>query len=210
MKDLIILGAGNVARELIQIINEINAEMPTWRIKGFLCDIESDIEKKTNGEFSVIGTIRDWVPQPNELFVCAVSDPQGRQIIIEPLKRKGANFVSIIGKGAEISSYSTIGSGVIVYPSVRIGPNVSINDYAFIQCSVAHDCVVEEYSALSGGAIICGNCHLGKRSFVSAGAVLVPHIRIGDDSFVGAGSVVIRNVKNGKKVFGNPAKVIEV
>jgi len=40
--------------------------------------------------------------------------------------------------------------------------------------------------------------------------VVAPEIKIGEESFVGIGSVVIRDVKSGTKVFGNPARRLDI
>ena len=40
--------------------------------------------------------------------------------------------------------------------------------------------------------------------------MIYPGKKVGDDAFIGIGSVVINNVKAGTKVFGNPAKRIDM
>ena len=39
---------------------------------------------------------------------------------------------------------------------------------------------------------------------------MTPSTKIGDGAYVGIGSVVLRRVKPGVKVFGNPAKVVDI
>jgi acetyltransferase-like isoleucine patch superfamily enzyme len=46
--------------------------------------------------------------------------------------------------------------------------------------------------------------------YVACGVSIAPSKKIGDGAYVGIGSVVISNVKAGTKVFGNPAKRVEI
>ena len=97
-----------------------------------------------------------------------------------------------------------------MYPGSCIGPNCIVGDYVTLLSGLGHDVVVEDYSTISSLCGISGHVHIGKRVFVAGNAVIVPSRIVGDDAYVGAGSVVIRNVPAGKKVFGNPAKILDV
>ena len=68
MKDLIIAGAGGFGREAYYLARSINHVKPTWNIKGFINDI-SDALEGHNCDLPIIGTITDWEPQDNEIFV---------------------------------------------------------------------------------------------------------------------------------------------
>lgn len=210
MKDLIIVGAGNAAREVLQIAKDINRDKETWRIKGFIADHGLDIKELTNGEFDVLGTIEEWEPRGNEVFTCAIADPKGREYVVDKLTRKGAIFTQIIHPSVCIHDYSTIGTGVIFYWDVFIGVNVHVGNFSTLLSGVAHDCRIGAFSTVSRGARLTGGVVLGKRCFIGANATIVPGKIIGDDVYVGAGSVVIRNVKVGHKVFGNPARRVDV
>lgn len=60
MKGLIIVGAGDMARDVLRIVTDVNhasSTGPKWRIKGFIGDWGQDIKALTNDEFDRIGTI---------------------------------------------------------------------------------------------------------------------------------------------------------
>lgn len=212
MKDLIIVGAGSAAREYLQFAKDINnaSPKPRWHIKGFIADSGVDIKTLTNGEYDIIGTINDWQPSENEEFVCAVSEPHGKKLVVEKLLARGAVFPQFIHPSAEISDYVEIGQGVVMYPHTEIGPNAHIGDFVTIAGNVAHDCVVEKYASMTGLPSLTGYVHIGEMAFVGARAVITPHIKIGKEAFVCAGSVVIRNVRDKTKVLGNPAKRVQI
>lgn len=208
VEKLIIVGAGDAGREVLQIIKELNSIKEKWDILGFLDDSRTEIFNLTNKEYKIIGTIEDWKPKKNEYFVCAISEPCTRKKVVNLLESKGAQFISIIDPSVRVSDYSSLGKGLVIYGG-RIGPNAKIHDFSFVQSTIAHDSVIGPFSTISGGVTLGGHVSVGSETFIASGAVVIPHIRIGNNAYVGAGSVVIRNVKNNSKVFGNPARYMD-
>ncbi len=210
MKDLIIVGAGNAAREVLQIVKDINRERLTWNLKGFIADTGLDMNDLTKGDFNILGTIEEWFPEPNEEYTCAIADPFGRQLVVEKLLNRGAKFVNIIHPTARLDDYCELGEGVVMYPYSSVGSNAKLGNFVFLQSTtVAHDVSVGDFTTISSLCGILGRVKLGKRVFVGNHATIVPKVSIGDDAYIGAGSVVIRNVKAGTKVFGNPARRVD-
>lgn len=210
MRDIIIVGAGSAAREFLQFIKDINKITPTWNVLGFIADSGVDISKLTNGEYSIIGTIKDWQPTKKEVYVCAIAEPNGKKKVIQMLSDKGAEFVPLIHPTASISDYTKIGKALVMYPYSSIGVNTEIGDYVTICGTISHDNIVGDYVTLSGDARVSGCVTIGECAFLGAGSCVVPHVKIKENAFVGAGSVVIRNVKADTKVFGNPAKKMDL
>ena len=56
MKNIVIIGAGGVGREVSLIIQQINELEPTWNLLGFIDDNTDNWGKVING-YSVIGGI---------------------------------------------------------------------------------------------------------------------------------------------------------
>lgn len=209
MKDLIIVGAGNAAREYLQFAKDINNASLTWNIKGFIADFGGDIENLTYGEYKILGNIVDWQPSENEVFVCSISDPKGKQKVIKSLLNRGAKFVNLIHPLAKIDDYVQCGQGLIMYPNSTIGVNSIVGDFVTVSGSIAHDCVIGNFVTLSGDASLSGGVSVGDASFLGAKSIVAPGIKIGEESFICIGSVVIRNVRDKTRVFGNPAKRID-
>ncbi len=211
MKDLIIVGAGDTSREILQIAKDINRASPMWNIKGFIADEGLDISQLTNGEYNIVGTIEHCVPKENEVFVCAIATPWRRERVVNQLKAVGAVFISLIHPTARLDDYCRLGEGIVMYPYSSVGSNDCLGNYVFLQSTtVAHDVSVGDFTTISSLCGILGRIKLGKRVFVGNHATIVPKVSIGDDAYIGAGSVVIRNVKAGTKVFGNPARRVDI
>lgn len=206
MKDMIIVGAGSAARDVLQVLKEINKVEQKWRIKGFIADYGVDIKELTDGEYDIIGTIEDWQPNDNEEFVCAVADPDIKKKLIDKLEKKGAVFAQVIHPNVEINDYCKIGKGVILYHDAIVGPNSEVGDYVHTNSKIGHDCKIGAYSTISIMCAVMGHVTMGDRVFVGGGATIVPGVTIGSQVYVGAGSVVIKDIENNKRVFGNPAR----
>lgn len=209
MKNLVIVGAGGFGREVLQLCADINKARQIWRILGFIDDNPRALDGYLC-DYSVIGTIDHWIPSANEEFALAVAKPSTKEAITRKLIARGAKFATIIHPNVTVGAYTRIGEGTVIYPAALIGPNASIGNFTSMLSGVGHDALVDDYATVSSFCDICGHAHIGKRAFLGSHAVISPSLFVGDDAYVGAGSIVIRNVHAGKKVFGNPARVIDV
>lgn len=206
MKDIIIVGAGSAARDVLQVLKEINKVEKKWNIKGFIADYGVDIKALTNDEYEIIGTIEDWQPNENEEFVCAVADPDIKRKLIGKLEKRGAKFAQVIHPNVEINDYCKIGKGVILYHDAILGPNCEVGDYVHTNSKIGHDCKIGDYSTVSIMCAVMGHVTMGQGVFVGGGATIIPGVTIGDHVYIGAGSVVIKDIEENKRVFGNPAR----
>lgn len=211
MKKLIIVGAGAMAREILWIVKEINAVTPTWDVQGFLDYYEDGRSLKGfDCTHKVIGQIATWQPKDDEWFAMGIQDSKYKRDAVNILKPKGAKFTSLIHPTCCIADSASYGEGFVLYAYCRLGPNCSIGDFVASQSNIPHDCIVGDYSKISGYTAIGGGVVIGQDVFIAASVSIVPHVKIGDNSQCGIGSVIISNVKSGTKVFGNPAKRMEL
>lgn len=205
MKDLIIVGAGGLGREVLEWIKDINAIEQNWRILGFidrygvLDGIECDYE--------VIGVIEEWEPQENQVFVMAIGDPDKKEKLVTLLKSKGAKFTSVIHPTAIISEFSKVGEGLIVYPYSGISPNVRVGSFVTLNAhsGIGHDAQIGDYCTISSFCDIMGGVDLGHKVFLGSHVSVIPEKKIGEGAFVATGSVVMSNIKAGARVMGYPA-----
>jgi len=209
MKDLIIAGAGGFGREALALAKTLNSIEPRWNIRGFINDIPDALDG-LKCSHSIIGTIKDWQPSDNEVFVMGISSPEGKEKIAGILRAKGAKFVTLVHPLALVSEYVTMGEGCIINGRSSIGDNAVLGDFVNLAGSmVGQDAVIGDFSTLTGYVNIT-DAKLGKRVFVGSHAVILNRRKIGDDAYVCAGSIVFNNVKPGIKVFGNPAKKFDL
>jgi sugar O-acyltransferase (sialic acid O-acetyltransferase NeuD family) len=214
MKEIIIVGAGGFGRELLQWIKDINKIEHRWIIKGF---IDDNLEALKNYEcdYNVLGKIYKWEIGENEVFACAIANPRIKEKVVKILKRKGAKFDSVIHPKAITGGFNKIGEGIVIYPSARLTVNINIGSFVTIlSAGIGHDVQIGDFSTISSQCNVNGKVKLGKKVFMGSNSTVVPDRTIGDNVYIGAGSIVIRNIKsntnNSIKVFGNPAKIINI
>lgn len=206
MKDIIIVGAGGFGREVLQWLTDINKTEETWNIKGFIDD-NIHVLDSYSYPVKVIGAIQDWQPSDNEVFVCAIAEPDIKEKVVRLLKSRGAEFVSVIHPDASIGNYNELGEGVVIYPGARITVNVKLGDFVtFLHSFAGHDVTIGDFSTVFGCSSLNGFVHVGKNVMISSHVDVIPSKKIGDHAFIGAGSIVVDNVKPDTKVFGNPAR----
>ncbi|MDR1276776.1 MAG: NeuD/PglB/VioB family sugar acetyltransferase [Candidatus Accumulibacter sp.] len=209
MKDIYILGAGGFGREVLNLMLDIHATQgQRWNIKGFLDDTEDPLRGKAC-DYSVVGTIDDYIPKKNEALVMAIANPAAKERISTTLKARGAVFESVVHPYAYLGRHNTLGEGAVVYGGFGMTVNVSVGNFpSFLTCGLGHDVTVGDYCTISSYCNIMGRVSIGHRVFIGGNVAIAPGVVIEDDAYVGAGSVVLKRVKAGEKVFGNPAREI--
>jgi len=206
MKEIIIVGAGNFGREVLEVIKHINRVSPRWKIKGFINDDINALEPYAcKKEYPILGTIQDWVPGANEVFAMGIMSPKGKEKVAKILKDRGAQFETIVSPRTFVADYTEIGEGSVI-TGFTIQENARIGKFVTIAGSVlAGTCEVDDYTSSTAFANLT-DAKIGKKVFIGSHSVILNRCKIGDEAVICAGSIVFNNVKEGVKVWGNPAK----
>jgi sugar O-acyltransferase (sialic acid O-acetyltransferase NeuD family) len=104
--------------------------------------------------------------------------------------------------------------GNIICAGTRMTNNIQIGNFGvyYLNCTVAHDCIIEDFVTICPGANISGNVKLSMGSYIGANASILQgksitkKMVICKNSTVGAGAVVTKNVPENTIVKGIPAK----
>ncbi|TVQ00971.1 MAG: acetyltransferase [Balneolaceae bacterium] len=209
MKNLKIIGARGFGREVFFTAIESYGYKEEFIIGGFLDNLPDD-EVSANFYPPVLGSVENYVPEENDLFICALGNVKDKIKYTKMILEKGGHFATLIHNSATKYITSQIGKGCIIMKDVHLSVDVKVEDFSTIMVYsvIGHDVKVGAWSHIGpyvfigGGAVIEQNAQLHVRSTILSG------IKIGEGAVVGAGSVVIRDVKPGITVFGNPAKDI--
>ena len=205
MKNIVIIGAGDLGKEVVWLIEDINKIKPTYVILGFLDD---DIEKE-NGSFygyNILGKT-DFLKQLSKTVsisaVIAIQDGSIREKIVTEHNYFN-NWETIIHPTAVISSSSYIGKGNIIFPFVTVSVNSNIGDFSlcYIRSTVCNDCKVGHYVSLMTGASVLEHAEIGDGCFLSAGSSIYPHKKLGERSNVSVEATVSRD-------YGNEVEISE-
>lgn len=206
--NLIIIGAGGLAREIYDLAKVCYANDENFKIKGFLSKDPSNVEEL--GYPKVLSNSANYEIEENDVFFCAIGDVKRRKIVTERILSKGGVFINLIHPTANISPSVKLGVGVAIKSYCVISSDVSIGDFSFLQSSVimGHDVKIGAHCQLNSFSFFAGYVEIGDCVTVNAGAKLVQNVKVENEAVIGMGSVVLSKVKKGTTVFGMPAKRI--
>lgn len=210
MKKVWIIGAGGWGREAAVLAKEQPACGTAWMLQGFLDSRPHMLNGLDNQGLAIHCDPLAHIPQTDELFICALGDPQARQRYAQALLQQGATFLRIVPFGTPIPASAHIGDGCIFSRDVRLSTDVHIGAFTNIHsfAVLGHDVRTGDYCQIGALAFLGGGVQLGNKVTIHPNATVLPGVRIGDGACVGAGSVVLKNVPAGATVFGNPAQVV--
>lgn len=209
-KKLLIVGAGEYAREFLWVAQDIPAAARDWDVAGLLDDASDAAPrlKKLGVKTPVLGRIADWKPKADEVFICAIGDPKVRLTLCAALESRGASFVNLIHPSAAVAPDATLGRGVFVYRSVVVAPGARVGNHVQlnIAASVGHDATLEDGCSINSHCDITGWVVLRRGVYLGSHASTIPNIEIGEFSTIGAGSVAFKSVPAQTTVVGVPGR----
>lgn len=212
MKSVVIIGAGGCARDVLDVIDDINAEKPCYDVLGYVVDAQYGAPGTLVNNKPILGGF-DWLAKYSDkvLVTCGVGPSHHRYHLVQRAQAIGCQFFSIIHPMARVTRWVQLGEGVIITAGciltnqIRIGNHVHLN----LHCTIAHDVIAEDFVTLAPGVHVSGNVRLGEGCYVGTGANLIEKLQIGRWSIIGAGSTVVKDVPANTTVVGVPAKVIK-
>jgi sugar O-acyltransferase (sialic acid O-acetyltransferase NeuD family) len=209
LRELIIIGAGGFGREVLAWAPQSLGYETEWRIKGFIDD-NPDALKGYPAPAPILGTIKDYAPTSDEVFVCGIGIPDLREKVSNMISERGGEFVQLVHRTAVLGNEVSLGSGVVLCPYSLVSSNATIGQGTAVNyhSSVDHDVRVGRWTQISCHCDITAAVQLGDKVFLGSSVSIIPQIKVGDRAYLGAGSVVIRNVPAGARVVGNPARRI--
>ena len=208
MKDIVVVGAGGLAREVAFVIEEINHQSLQWNMLGF---VEQDAAKvgKPVGKYTVCCT-EDDLADRDLAVVIGIGNPA----IIASLAQKLTamphlcfpNLIhpNVIGDRQRL----TLGRGNIICAGNVLTTDISMGSFNLlnISCTVGHDTVIGDYCVVNPGVNISGGVTMGNRALIGTGATILQYKQIGEGSVVGGGAMVAKDVEPGTTVVGVPAR----
>jgi len=209
MKNLIIIGARGFGREVFNLARKSSDYQKKFSIKGFLDDKTDALDRFDNYP-PIIESAESYIPQKNDLFVCALGNVHDKKYYSKLILEKGGIFFTLVAPKCDIPDSATIGAGCIISTNSIISVDTSIGDFVTVSAHtvIGHDVKIGSWSSIGPMAFLGGFVEVEPEVQVHAKATILPDLKIGQNSTIGAGSVVINNVRPNKTVFGNPAKLI--
>lgn len=207
MKQIIFIGGGAVASEVISYLEDIEKQNPEkkFSILGFLNDDEEDFKIKSEKygfDATYLGPIADHHFSTEFAYIFGFANPEGKSKIIDGLDIENLDFPNIIHPSVVISKSVQLGQGNVIYPNSVIGPNCKIGNFNLITSYsfISHDCELGSYNFLSTGGL-AGNVNVGDKNFFGIRSTVIPSVIIGSNNIIQAGMVIDKNVTDNETVF---------
>ena len=213
MKNIAIVGAGGLGRELLVLLHQLNDQHEVWNIIGFYDDNSTLRSSSING-FPWLGTIADLALADYPLhIVIGIGNPQVKKQIIAALQvNESLVFPTLLHPSVQIKPYQhiTTGNGVILTQGVILTTNIRIGHHVLINlnCTTGHGTIVGDYTSIMPGVNLSGETLLGAGTYIGTNAAILQGLHIGDDSQIGAGAVVTTSIPAKCTAAGVPAKII--
>jgi len=205
MKDLIILGAGGTAFDLIDIAIAMNKIKKQWNILGFLDD-NIELIGKNVYHFPVLGTISQSEEYKDAFFASSIGDAYRtnlRMIVREKVPFANERFASLIHPTAIISESAIIEPGAVIYGNVTLSGMVHVGHDVFLcgNTFLGHECVIGKHTLLSVGNYLASDVHVGNCCYLGVGVIVRHQITIGDNCLIGMGTKIVKPIFPNSKVI---------
>jgi sugar O-acyltransferase (sialic acid O-acetyltransferase NeuD family) len=206
VKNAIVVGGGDLGREVAQYVQDARGNDPTFEHRGFLDDAAT--EPKGYPDLPVLGTTWDYRISAGDVFVMAISDTAARRAVWDRLSQRGAKWLTLVHPLAYVAPTARVGRGCVICPFAFVGAfavlddDVTLNVYA----SAGHDVRIGEHSVLSPYATLNGHVEIAEDVFLGTHATVTIGRRVGRQARVAAGAVVYQDVPELALASGNPAR----
>jgi sugar O-acyltransferase (sialic acid O-acetyltransferase NeuD family) len=211
---LLLVGAGGLARETLELIRAVNDVAPTWRVVGILDD-----DPQRHGtlvhDIRVIGSSDAVHEYPETLVtVCVASParPAGRLALARRLNLPAERFATLIHPLAVVPRSASIGPGSVLHATTVLTADVTLGAHVAVMPAVVltHDDHVGDGVTFGAGARLAGGVTVEDAAYIGSGALVREHLRIGARAIIGMGAVVTSSVPAGEVWAGVPARPLPV
>lgn len=213
IKNLIILGAGYSADEIIPIINSLKLNT-NYNIKAILDDDKKFYKKKINGIPVHIG-LENAYKYKDSFFVFNIGSYKNKNSREKILKKTGLSidkFPNFIDPSVKVERNVKFGYGNIVYPYNVICSNASLENFCILTylCIISHNVKIRSFTTIGSRTSILGNSSIGKEVFIGANVLIGENLKVGNYSRIIMGTKLFKNLKNNQMAYGDPTKILDI
>lgn len=214
MKRIVIVGTGGCAREVHQIIEDINLRAATWELAGFLDDNPGQHGRQVHG-YPVLGGIEHLrhASMAGVAVAIGVGSPAVRRRLAARIAALAGTheFAILVHPLAQVGNRVTLGAGSLVWQGAIITTDVELGEQVIVNvCStISHDTRIGNYVTFAPSVSVAGNVCVGDGVDLGIGSSIIHGKSVGEWSIIGAGTVVIGNIDANVTAVGVPARVIK-
>jgi sugar O-acyltransferase (sialic acid O-acetyltransferase NeuD family) len=209
-RPLLLLGAGGFARECLELVRAINADAPSWQVRGLLDD-DPATRGSVVGGVPVLGPIAAARDHPDALVTACVASPWRPRSRLDVALRLGLEperWATLVHPASVVPASGSIGQGSVLHAGVVLTADVTVGAHVAVMPGVilTHDDMVGDGVTFGAGVRLAGGVRIEDAAYVGAGALVREHLVIGRGAVIGMGAVVTRSVPAGETWAGVPAQ----
>ena len=211
MNKLLIIGTGQHARMLVELIEE----QAKFQIVGF---VSKEKEKKKIYNYPIVckdNNLKIFLKKNPSIkyYVCGVGDNSGgmagRRKIIEKFDKQ-LTAATIISPKAYISKFAKIEKGCVIEAFAKIMNGVKLGKHSMVESftAVNHDQKIGENVFIGNNCALAGKL-IGPDTIIGDGSVIGYKVNIGKNCIINQGTKVYKNIKSNSIVYGSPLVIIK-
>ncbi|OXM74280.1 MULTISPECIES: acetyltransferase [Amycolatopsis] len=201
-KNLVILGAGGLARQIVGVVDDID-DITLLGLTG-----EPDEHSLRNGTPLLGGD--EVLKTLDTAYVIGVANLLVRRKLEEYATAAGREPATVVHPTARVEKRVSIGPGGVVMPAAQVQEAVELDRHVLVDANVlvCHEAVVGSHVTISPRAVVGARSTIGDGTTIGMGAVVLPDVTVGEEAVIGAGAVVTKHVPAQTTVVGVPARVL--
>lgn len=211
MNKLLIIGTGQHARMLVELIEE----QAKFQIVGF---VSKEKEEKKIYNYPIVcndNNVKNFLKKNPSIkyYVCGVGDNFGgmigRRKIIEKFDKK-LIAATIISPKAYISKFSKIEKGCVIEAFAKIMNGVKLGRHSMVESftAVNHDQKIGENVFIGNNCALAGKL-VGSDTIIGDGSVIGYKVNIGKNCIINQGTKIYKNIKSHSIVYGSPLVIVK-
>lgn len=209
MRELLLIGASGLAREVLSLLRAQSDPRSVW----FIDDRPALWGTSIDGVL-VVGGLSEVANHPTAEIVICVGRGAGRAALVDRLAEFNVSegrFARVIHRSVEIPDSCEVGTGSILLAGVAMTTNVKLGQHVVIMPNVTltHDDLVESFATLCAGVALGGHARIGEGAYLGMNASVREGIRVGRRGVLGMGAVLTQDLPSEETWVGVPAHRLE-